>query len=181
MNNIEKSKLPLRLSFLVGLIILLLPNLFEWINDALIRQVGEWFGYKILLTIPLFLLLIIIYQRFSHRLDLSHKTSEIADQPNSTPITSVPQPDRIGGTWDQIVSYRDEHLENLASNEKSLLGEFLDSNERTKTLSLNDPVTNGLVVQDILNIANTISDSQANYIISDWAWKKLKNNPQILK
>jgi hypothetical protein len=181
MRSVEKSRLPLQLSFLVGLILLLLPNVFPWINDELIHQVGGWFGYKMLLTIPLILLLVIAYQRLSHRLDNLSKSSENPDHPDSSAPISIPQRDPIGGTWEQIQEHRDKLLRNLASDEKELLRKFIDQNKRTMTLDLFAPVPNGLVKQDILVITNHYPDYKANYMVSDWAWDKLKTNSKILK
>jgi len=118
MHSVEKSKLLLRLSLLVGLILLLLPNVFQWVNDELIRQVGEWFGYKMLLTIPLILLLVIAYQCFSNRLDLLHKVSENSNKNNSGEEHHKP-------TETEITKNKECLLRNLAEDKKVFLQSFL--------------------------------------------------------
>lgn len=163
----------------LGLLIpLLLPDLLPKLDEESARTIVEWLGYRRVLLLPILVLLGSAFVILSRHYVFLHneQPSTKSDSP-----TSTLRPETVGGTWEQIEEHRLALLKNLAADEKKLLRQFLDANKRTMTFGIFDPVANGLTTQGILVLSNNYPDFQANYMVSDWAWKKLKENPKLLR
>ena len=173
MQDAEKSKLKIRLSLILAIIILLLPTIFGWVRDDLVLQIGEFFGYKTLLILPIILILVIIYQKLSNRLDRSYISSETIN--NSEEKPTYP-------TESEIKKNRERLLRNLAEDEKETLRLFIDGKKKNIRITYGRGNVSSLMSNGIIYTINQVSvHGTFEYLISDWAWEMLNNNPKYLK
>jgi hypothetical protein len=173
MRDVEKSKLNNRLWWLGGIILLLLPYLFGWLNNDMILQIGEFLGYKFLLSLVLVLIFVIIYQYSCNRLNKLYESSETASN-------SIQEP--ISPTESEIKKYRERLLQNLAEDEKETLRLFIDKKKKNIRITYGYGNVSSLLSNGIIYTINQVSvNGTIEYLISDWAWEMLNNNPMYLK
>ncbi|MBU2492647.1 MAG: superinfection exclusion B family protein [Bacteroidetes bacterium] len=170
--NISKAKLGLRLSIILGLILLLFPSLFQWITDDTIHQIGDFLGYKVLLTLLLILILLLVYQYFMHRLVLLENVSYDSTATENVNQTSEAEQKKL----------RIKLLSNLAEDEKKTLRIFIDGNKKQIRATYGRVPVESLIANGVIFIAPQLSvGGTISYSISDWAWEILRDNPKYLE
>jgi hypothetical protein len=173
MHHASRPKLLLRLSFLAGSILLLLPNLFGWLDEELIRTIEGFVGYGMLLSLLSILLLVIAYQRLSYHL---------TNRDNSSAKASTEQSQADETDEEALRKSFEKHLHQLSPDEKALLKQFIDGNTKTKRLDLTHSTAMGLASRGILYrpVPQVTAYGLVTYALQHWAWEYLKKNSNLL-
>ena len=155
------------------LIGVLLPNLFGWVSNDLLFQIGNFLTYRVLLTLPLLLLIVLLYQYLSYRLKLMNY---IQDSKNQI-MTPQEKPTNV-----EIKKRRIMLLSNLAEDERETLRLFINGKKKNIRITYGFGNVSSLLENGIILLSPQVSIHETvEYQISEWAWQMLNENPQYLK
>ena len=168
MQDSRLNKLKWISPFLIFVTATIFQELFSLIDDRNFEYLGTKIGYKGLVLTCLFLIC-----------GLASLWIHFTTQSKQTPaenLTNNNQPRNKSETK------HDQILQNLSSDEKRLLRQYITKDVKVLKLFFGNGTAHGLVKQGILFTSPSYSlDINYNFNLSEWTWKKLKENPKLLE
>jgi hypothetical protein len=182
----EIARLAIGLAILIALLIPLLSGLLPIISQSEARAIVELIGYKRVLILPVFLVLLAIFIHFYCRYVRLNTES---DSPVSLKQSDEREPSDpfVRAKAVENASY----LQTLSENEKYLLSDFMELDERREKIEADKMKSLGTVITDLTN-AGILSvreipeervggDPLDELTLHQWAWEILKEHPEYLK
>ncbi len=177
-NQKEERLLSLK-SILITAIIGLIGYSLSYLPENYYERIGVTITYKWLLILIAIILLICLYSFVNYFLLFNKYRKENFNTPPA--ITEEgKQSNKIDPK--ELHKRRIEILENLASDEKNFLREYIVEDKKTVYTNIIDGTANGLLQNGILKLgASQAPYTHFPYNISEWAWGELKKNPKYLE